>query len=227
MATMQLELKGNIHVLTLTNNEGENKLNQSVMEEYLAAFDAVEKFEGNTALLITCEHEKTFSTGIDLEWMMAQDQVGMDRFVRTLEQAMYKLAMLNAPTVACLNGNTYAGSAIMMTGADFRIMRSDRGRFCYPEVNIRIPFSPIMNDIIHLLPNKHELKHMALTGKAYTGEESLAANIVDAIYPMAELQERAFEYASELAQKDRATYTTIKRQMRPEIAKHQTVLGLD
>lgn len=226
MPTMNLEVKENIHILTLTNNDNDNMFTLDVLKEYLAAFDAVEAYEGNTALLICCEHEKTFSTGINLGWLMGETESGQKAFVRTLETVLYRLAMLSAPTVACLNGNAYAGGAILASATDFRLMRSDRGRFCYPEVNIQIPFTPMMTDIINLLPNKHALKHMALTGKAYTGVECDAFDIVDSIHPPEELQAQAFELAKSLGDKDRATYTTIRNRLRADIARHGASLGL-
>lgn len=226
MATMSLNVRDGVHVLTLINNDNENKLNLSVMQEYLAALDTVEAYSGNTALLITCEHEKTFSTGIDLEWLIACNEEQREEFVKTLEIFLYRLALLNAPTVVCMNGNAYAGGAIIASAADFRVMRSDRGRFCYPEVNIHIPFTPMMTDIIGLMPNHHALKHMALTGVAYTGEQCNEFNIVDSIHPQEELQQAAMEMAKMLSVKDRATYTTIKRRMRPEIERHKEALGL-
>lgn len=226
MPTMQLAVNDGVHVLTLTNNDHENKFNLDVIQEYLTALDSVEAFDGNTALLITCEHEKTFSTGIDLEWMLVQDEQQRDQFVKALETLLCRLALLNVPTVMCLNGNAYAGGAILSSAADFRVMRSDRGRFCYPEVNIHIPFTPMMVDIINLIPNKHALKHMALTGVAYTGEQCLEHHIVDGIYPMDELQDAAFGLAKSLSEKDRVTYTTIKRSLRLDVARHKGALGL-
>lgn len=225
MSTMQLRLLDGVHVLTLTNNEHENKLNIDVMGEYHRALDAVENYEGNTALLITCEHEKTFSTGIDLEWLGSQTPEGVQNFVLELERVLYRLAMFNAPTIACINGNAYAGGAILLTALDFRVMRADRGRFCYPEVNIHIPFTEMMTDIIGLVPNKHVLKQMALLGTPLTGEECVAADVVDAIYPLQALQQEAMNLAVQLAQKDRNTYTTIKRRMREGLTRHAEALG--
>jgi len=221
MTTMNLEFKDGVHVLTLTDGDNDNTLSQAVLEEYHGALDRVEAFEGNTALLITCAHEKTFSTGINLPWLLSQTPEKSQLFVETLERLIYRLALLDMPTIAAINGNCYAGAAIMMSGMDFRFMRADRGRFCYPEVNIKIPFTPMMIDVISLIPNKHALKHMALTGTAYTGEECKAFDIVDDIFPRDQLQEMSLAFAREMAQKDRQTYTTIKRSMRQAIARHQ------
>ena len=83
MSSMKLENQNGLHFLTLINNENENRLTQDVLQEYLAAFDEVENYKGNTALLLTCEDNKTFSTGINLEWLMKQDAGKKNVFVKT------------------------------------------------------------------------------------------------------------------------------------------------
>ena len=227
MSTMTLEHKDGIHVLTLTNNENENQLTQDVANEYLQAFETIEKYKGKTALLITCEAPKTFSTGINLQWLMKQNYDGQKKFVNTLEQVFYRLALLNAPTVICMNGNTYAGAAVLACCGDFRVMRADRGRFCFPEVNIKIPFTPMMMDVIKMLPNQHALKHMALVGTAYTGQQCKEFNLVDEIYPLEDLQQKALELAKLLATKDRTTYTSIKLGLRADLLKHKDSIFTD
>lgn len=226
MPTMTLDINDRLHILTLTNDDNENTITLDVLNEYLAAFDRVEQYEGNTALLITCIHQKTFSTGINLVWLTAQTKPVRKEFLRTFDTVLYRLALLNAPTVACINGNAYAGGAIIAAAADFRIMRSDRGRFCLPEVDINMSFPPVMADIIDLIPNKHALKHMTLMGTAYTGQECEALNIVDYIYPAEQLQDEALALAKKVASKDRKSYTAIRNSLRPKIARHGKKLGL-
>jgi len=218
---MDLELTQGVHVLTLTNGANDNKFNLDVMKEYLAAIDEVENAKGNTALMITCEHEKTWTTGIDLNWMLAQGPDGIEEFKVTLETMLYRLAMLNAPTLACINGNAYAGGALLYAAADFRHMRQDRGRICYPEIDIKIPFTDSMHDLIDNLPNAQMLKRMALLGEAVTGQQALDAGMLDAIYPMDQLQQASFEFAKQLARKDRKTYTVIKHGLKRHMLKWQ------
>ena len=66
------------------------------------------------------------------------------------------------------------------------------------------------------------LKNMLLTGIAYTGLEAKALDIVDSIHPADELQISAFKLGKLLATKDRAIYTSIRNDMRPQI---QTLLN--
>jgi enoyl-CoA hydratase/carnithine racemase len=222
MTTMNLQLRDGVHILSLINadNGGDNRLTTEVVSEYLAALDTVEQYQGNTALLLTCEHEKTFSTGINLDWLMKLDDAGRREFSTVFETLLCRLALFNAPTVACINGNAYAGGAILASAADYRLMRSDRGRFCFPEVNIKIPFTPVTSDIGQLLPNQQAVKNMMLTGVAYTGQECAELQIVDAIYPAETLQAEAFELAKTLASKDRHSYFTIRNLLRPTITAH-------
>ncbi|MBV1883610.1 MAG: enoyl-CoA hydratase/isomerase family protein [Pseudomonadales bacterium] len=217
LRSMNLKREGNMHVLTLTDNENENTFTLDVVNEYLAVLDEVESYQGNTALLITCEDPKTWCNGIKLSWFTKLAPDAASDFVKTLEKLLSRLALLNAPTVACLNGNAYAGGAILAAACDFRVMRSDRGRFCLPEVNINIPFTKVMIKVINLISNKHTLKNMALTGIALTGKECCEQNVVDYIYPLETLQQEALKLAAALADKDRSTYKIIKRGMRPDI----------
>jgi len=219
---MNLQLTDGVHILTLTNaeNGGDNRLTTEVVEEYLAALDIVEQYQGNTALLLTCSHEKTFCTGINLDWLLPLNDADRREFTTAFETLLCRLALLSAPTVACINGNAYAGGAIVASATDFRLMRSDRGRFCYPEVDIKIPFTQVSSDIGQLLPNQQAVKNMMLTGVAYTGLECAELQIVDAIYPQDQLQQEAFSLAKTLASKDRQTYCTNRNLMRPEIVAH-------
>lgn len=229
MSTMNLELKDGVHVLTLTNGENENAFTIDVLNEYLAAFKEVEAYKGNTALLVTSDDPKTFTNGIDLKWYMGGIATAEEReaFPDTIDKVLVQLSTLNCPTVVCINGNAYAGGALLASCGDFRVMRSDRGRFCFPEVNINIPFRPKMHTLLDLFPNQQIIKEMTLLGTPKTGEECLAAGLVDYLYPQESLQEEAFKLAKTLKTKNRNTYTTIKHGLRRHMFAYRDEYGFE
>ena len=63
---------------------------------------------------------------------------------------------------------------------DERIMREDRGYFCFPEVDIRIPFTPGMDALIKARLKPQVAYESMVTGKRYGGAEAVAAEIVQA-----------------------------------------------
>lgn len=215
MSFMKLEKRGAVYVLTLTNGDKDNTFNPDVLAQYHQMFDRIEQHPDNAALVITSDHPKTFCNGIDLSWLLTQSPEGFQAFVVDLENLLLRLAVLNVPVIAAINGNCYAGGAILAAACDFRFMREDRGRFCFSEVNIKIPFTPVMVDIIKLLPDAQALRDLALTGKAVGGIEAHKMKVADRIHGEASLLSEALAFAEAMAEKHRATYTTIKRSLRP------------
>ncbi|MDF3031646.1 MAG: enoyl-CoA hydratase [Moraxellaceae bacterium] len=215
MNTLKLEKHGAVFVLTLTNGAAGNTLSDTVLAEYLDVFDAVERESGDAALVITSDDPKTFSTGIDLPWLMQQPDPMA--FATRLENMLIRLGLLNLPVIAAINGNAYAGGALLAAACDFRLMRADRGRFCYPEVNIRIPFTSAILEIVRLMPNAGAAQELALTGNAWGGEECARHRVVHQALAAEELLPAAMALAADLATRDRHTYAAIKKGLRPAL----------
>ena len=224
MPTMELKKEGSVYILSLTNGEKANTFTEDVIGEYNAILDELEASRDNAALLITSTDPKFWSNGINLEWLIAKPANYFTQFAFLLDKMFLRFALLNMPTVGCLTGHTYAGAAILAAAFDFRLMRADRGFFCYPEIDIKIPFSLIMTQILKLLPDQQAVTELVFTGKRVGGEEALKMKIVSAIYPGETLFPKALEMAKFLSQKDRKTYARIKRDMRSNLLTLQQVL---
>ncbi len=224
MSTMTLEQQDQVYVLSLTNGEQGNALNSDVLREYLSIFDQIERDSNNASLIITSTDPKSFSLGIDLPWL--QRQSNPMAFVTELENFYIRMALLNLPVIAAINGNAYAGGALLATACDFRLMRSDRGRFCYSEVNVNMPFTPTLLDIVRLLPCADAVYELSLTGNAWGGDECVRRGIVNQACSAETLKQDALNFARQMAGKDRATYTAIKRGLRQSLMDKAVQLGL-
>ena len=221
MATMKLKRAGSVFILTLTNGELANTITTDVADEYNAALDELEAAKGNAALVLTSSDIKFWCNGINLRWLLAQPPDCFPKLAAMLDRMFLRLALLNMPTVGCLTGHTYAGGAVMASTLDFRIMREDRGFFCFSEVDVKVPFTPVMHEMIGSLADPPTLRELLLTGRRLTGPEALAAKVVSAVYPGEDLLPKTMELAEALSQKDRETYTSIKRGMRRRLVKLQ------
>ena len=218
MSTMCLEKQENVYLLTLTNSERANTLTDAVLDEYHAALDEVEAGKDNAALVIASADPKFFSNGIDLEYIQSKGmQYLFDTFGARLDQLLLRVALLNLPTVACVTGHAYGGGALLASACDFRTMRADRGFFCFPEVDIKLAFTPAMLASVNLLRNEQLRWEMALTGRPVGGEEAAKKGIVDAAFGADDLLPKTLALAAQLAGKDRRTYTQIKRMMRQHL----------
>ncbi len=90
---------------------------------------------------MTTADSKFYSNGLDLDWLGAHSDQG-DWYVGRVQGLLARVLTLPVPTAAAVVGHAFGAGAMLATAHDFRVMRDDRGFFCFPEVDIRIPFTP-------------------------------------------------------------------------------------
>jgi enoyl-CoA hydratase/carnithine racemase len=205
----QLDRDGEVFVLDLGSDE--NRFNPTSVAEIGKLLDEVETADAPRALVLAAQG-KFWSNGLDLEWMgQHADQIAP--LVDALHAMLSRVLVLPVPTVAAIQGHCFAAGAMLALAADFRVMRSDRGFFCLPEVDIRIPFTPGMAALIQARLSKKTAHEAMTTGRRYGGADALSAGIVDATAGEGEVLSAALDVARPLAGKDGGTLGAIKRGM--------------
>lgn len=217
MSVLDLKKEGNVHIVTMTN--GDNTFTEAVLKEHMKVVDELSKTDTDTAVVLTSNDPKFWCNGINLPWLMSQGADYVPQFKDIIDEMLVKWATLKIPTIACMTGHAYAGGAILSCCFDFRFMRADRGFFCFPEVDVNIPFTDIMHRIINVMPQE-TLRDLALTGRRIGGEEAARLGVVNAAYAQEELQTKVMELASMLATKNRATYSAIKDGLKRELIQY-------
>ncbi|MGY1811604.1 enoyl-CoA hydratase-related protein [Blastococcus sp. SYSU D00820] len=198
-------------VFVLDLGDTENRFSPDWLTAVETALDEVERAEGPRAL-VTAATGKFFSNGLDLEWLFAHPEEHRD-YVFRVHQLLARFLALPVPTVAALQGHTFAAGAMLSLAHDFRVMRADRGFWCLPEADIDIPFTPGMSALIQsrLTP---QVAHEAMTtARRYGGADALAAAIVDRAVGEDDVRTTALETAAALAGKAGPTLGTIKARL--------------
>jgi enoyl-CoA hydratase/carnithine racemase len=120
---------------------------------------------------------------------------------------------LGVPSVAALQGHTFAAGAMLALAHDERVMRADRGFFCLPEVDIGLPFTPGMNALITARVSQRTAHEAMTTGRRYGGEEAALAGLVEEAVPVEEVLPRALARAAALSGKNPETLRAIKQRL--------------
>jgi enoyl-CoA hydratase/carnithine racemase len=176
-----------------------------------AALDEVAGAQGPRSVVTTATG-RFWSNGLDLDWMSGHaEQAG--RFVDEVHALFARVLSLPAPAVAACQGHVFAAGAMLALAHDVRVMRADRGYFCLPEVDIRIPFTPGMGALIQArLPQP--VQHEAMTtGRRYGGADAHAGGIVDDAVAQDAVLPAAVERARSLAGTAGPTLAAIKEGM--------------
>jgi enoyl-CoA hydratase/carnithine racemase len=219
MAIIDYATDGKIAVVTMNN--AENKQNPAFAAGMLAAIDQAEADKSIKALVITSSDEKNWSQGVDLNFLNAalkeQRHDDIKGFMYAMNEVFSRLLLAPFPVIAAINGHAFGNGAMLACACDFRFMRADRGYFCFPEVDISIPFMPGMIAFVKTAVPYHLFNEMKLTGRRVTAEELAQHHVVTAACPDADATfAAAMEYAGSF-NKARGIFSEHKRRLHTHI----------
>ncbi|KAG6015184.1 hypothetical protein E4U54_004018 [Claviceps lovelessii] len=165
----------NIYLLTFVSPP-DNRLTTAFCRALLQALDIVE-FGGHPpgVVVTTSGIPKFYSNGLDLEHAIATEgfwQLFYDVWIRFLTYPM--------PTLALLNGHTFAGGLMLSQAHDYRLAPSPKGFLCLNEVLFGAPLKPPMAAIFRHRLTPQTYRTLALEGRRYTGPQAVEAGLADA-----------------------------------------------
>ncbi len=218
MAIIEYTLDDKVAVVTM--NDGENRFNPSFLKFFLEVLDEIENETDVNVLVVTSSHEKIFCNGIDLDWLdpliKKGDKESTSAFLYSMNELLKRILLYPMPTIAAISGHAFAGGAIMSCAFDFRFMRSDRGYFCFPEVDLSVPLLPGMIAIVSKAVPMYKFEEMKYTGKRVTAEECEAHHIVLKACHRDQLMDEALSFAKGL-NKGRKIMAEMKKRMYKDI----------
>lgn len=207
MAT-NLDYDGDIAILDLGDDE--NRFSPEFLDEVDAQLDAV--LAKGAHGLVTTADSKFYSNGLDLDWLGAHSDQG-DWYVGRVQGLLARLLTLPIPTAAAVVGHAFGAGAMLAIAHDFRVMREDRGFFCFPEVDIRIPFTPGMAALIQAKLTPQAAVASMTTGRRFGGIDAKAFGLVDATATEGSVTTTATDLLRPLGGKDSGTLGAIKQGM--------------
>ena len=203
-----LEITDDIAVLNLGDDE--NRFSPEWLTTVNGFLDRIES--GEAKALVTTGSGKFYSNGLDLDWLAAHSDQG-DWYLGQVHQLLARVLVAPVPTVAAINGHAFGAGSMLGIAHDFRVMRVDRGFFCFPEVDIHIPFSPGMAAIIQAKLTPAAAVEAMTTGRRYGGADAETAGLVNATAPEHGVTTTAIDLVTPLKGKDPGTLQAIKSTM--------------
>ncbi|QBS38990.1 enoyl-CoA hydratase-related protein [Nocardia sp. CS682] len=197
-------------IAVLNLGDDENRFSPAFIEAVNAQLDTV--LADGAQGLITTAGGKFYSNGLDLDWLGANG----DRsqwYVGEVQALFARVLTLPVPTVAALPGHAFGAGSMLAIAHDYRVMRADRGYFCFPEVDIRIPFTEGMAALIQAKLTPKTAVASMTTGRRFGGTDALAVDIVDATAAEGAITDTALALLAPLGGKDPGTLGAIKNTM--------------
>jgi enoyl-CoA hydratase/carnithine racemase len=197
-------------IAVLDLGDTENRFSPEFLDEIDAHLDEVVGTGAHG--LVTTGGGKFYSNGLDLDWLTAHgDQTQW--YVGRVQGMLARVLTLPVPTAAAVVGHAFGAGAMLALAHDFRVMRADRGYFCFPEVDIRIPFTPGMAALIQAKLTPQAAVASMTTGRRFGGDDAASLGIVDSVAGEAAVTAAAVDILRPLDGKDPGTLGAVKHTM--------------
>jgi enoyl-CoA hydratase/carnithine racemase len=197
-------------IAVLDLGEDENRFSPEFLDAINGRLDELEA--AGAQGLVTTARGKFYTNGLDLDWLSAHAEQTQS-YVARVQAMLARILTLPMPTAAAVTGHAFGAGAMLAMAHDVRVMRADRGFFCFPEVDIRIPFTDGMAALIQAKLTPRAAVASMTTGRRFGGVEAAELGIVDATAGEGAVTAAATELLRPLAGKDPGTLGAIKQTM--------------
>ncbi len=173
MAVIDWEKDESVAIISMCN--GANKQNLDFVAAMNKCFDEILEDKEIFSIVLTSSDEKNFCQGIDVEWlgqkMNDKDFDSIKSFMYGMNDIFKRILLAPVPVIAAINGHAFGNGAMLACTCDYRFMKKDKGFFCFPEVDISIPFLPGMIAFVRKAIPEFKFNEMILTGKRAGAQE--------------------------------------------------------
>jgi enoyl-CoA hydratase/carnithine racemase len=202
---IRTDIVDDVHLITM--DAGENRFDLAFATELDAAIGAA---AGVAGALVLTGTGKYFSNGLDLDALAAAGPDGAPAIMDRIHAALAAVLRFPGATVAAVNGHAFGAGAMLAATADHRVMRSDRGYFCFPEVDLGLPMSAEFDTLLQDAFDPRALRRVLLSGARLGGDEAVELGFADRSAPADEVVPLALAIAEGLAGKDGRTVAVLR-----------------
>jgi enoyl-CoA hydratase/carnithine racemase len=204
------EQRDGVVVMRMTKDE--NLFDGAFVDALNRELDTVEADTTATGFVLT-GNDKFFSNGFDLEYLGSRTGDDLMAFILGAQKLVARMLTFPLPTVAAINGHAFGIAAMLALAHDQRIMRSDRGWWCLPEIDLGLRFQPFMTALLRARLSDLTASEAVLSGRRYSGTEAVTAGIAHAAVGEDALLDGAVAAAAARSGKGRDITAALKRDL--------------
>lgn len=192
-----VEMRGKVAILTINRPEKLNALNERTMNELDEFFSAAGEADDIGAVVLTGAGEKAFVAGADIGELTSLDYESASRFAKRGQDVFSMIDSLPKPVIAAVNGFALGGGCELAMACHIRLA-SENARFGQPEVTLGIIPGYGGTQRLPRLVGKGRALEMILTGSLVGAEEAFRIGLVNHVYPLDELLDKAVALAEKM-----------------------------
>ena len=210
---LDLMVEHKIAIITLTDSENYNPLNQETAIELLDTLLNLKKQEEVRCIIITGSG-KAFSAGGDVKKFKQSIEDGtpgklMDDLTKDLYKIAHELRLYPKPVIAAVNGWAVGAGMNLALSCDI-IIASELAKFRQSFINLALIPGFAGSILLSRQLTWQQATEMAFFGDTYSAQRMKSLGFVNEVVDPSELKEKSLEWANRLAEGPTLTYARTK-----------------
>ena len=195
---IQVAHEDRVALVTVDRPERLNALNTQSLQELLGTFERLASDSSVRAIIVTGAGDRAFIAGADIAEMKDKSPSEALAFARLGQAVCSAIEAAPQPVIAAINGYALGGGCEIALACDIRLA-SETAVLGQPEVALGVPPGWGGTQRLPRVIGPGLARELIYTGRRVGAEEALRIGLVNAVYPPAELLERARALAAEIA----------------------------
>jgi enoyl-CoA hydratase/carnithine racemase len=205
-ATLKVERKDRILLLTFDRAEKRNALHPQLIAELSHAFFDADRDDSIHAIVLTGAGT-SFCAGLDLAHLVMLDSDGKTAYVSAFFELFQRISAVRQPVLAAVNGPAWAGGFDLAAACDLRLC-SPQATFAQPEVLLGL--TQMMYPVYKVI-GLGRATELALTGEPINADEAYRIGLVSRVCRTEHVVEVALHLARQLAFRPKEALFATKR----------------
>lgn len=213
-----LEVKYKDHYAIVQMNRGKvNAINFEMVQDLPDIFGKLEANPEVKGVILTGQPHY-FSAGLDLIELYQYDKPQMKDFFVSFGALYLELVQFKKPFISAITGHSPAGGCVLAITSDNRYMaEGDKYVIGLNEVAVNIQISQNLCEVYAFWMGDGLASRYIMEGKLLSGQEAVAAGLVDELVPLENVLERAEEQMRHYMKADQEILVNTKAKIRKHL----------
>lgn len=197
-----IEIKDQLAIVKINRPDKLNALNDITLNELNEVFTGFKTNDSVKAIILTGSGEKAFVAGADISELKKLDMISGKEFAEKGQTIYNMIENFEKPVIAAVNGFALGGGCELALACHIRLA-SENAKFGQPEVNLGIIPGYGGTQRLAGLINPGRAMEYILTGDIIDAQEALRIGLVNHVYPLTDLLNKAEEMGHKIISKAR------------------------
>ena len=205
-----VERRGAVAIVSI-NDAPYNRMTLEFMDQLEKTVDEIARDDGIRAIVFTGEGTDNFSVGMNLKQMRdgIKAKGSIDGVFDQRWRVLEKIERMGKPSVVTLFGYCLGGGLELPLACHFRFAAEEGAQIGLPEMDLgTVPAWGGLARLPRTIGRDHALD-MILRGKKISGPEALRIGLVNEVWPIEQLKDKAIALAEELASMPRLAVKSV------------------